>query len=469
MAMSANLLDVATHGSCSTSTLEGLAGALDRPRLDPLMIANDVIGRIRDHRDNPIWIETVPPTAIRDRARQLSSLPNEARRRLPLYGVPFAVKDNMDVAGMRTSAGCPQFSYLADRTATVVQRLSDAGAILIGKTNMDQFATGLTGMRSPYGSPLNPHSAHHIPGGSSSGSAVAVAVGIVPFALGTDTAGSGRVPASFNGVVGFKPSKGLLSTTGVVPACRTLDCVSIFARTVSDARAVFSVAAAFDPDDPFSRRYVAPAQSLSRPTIGILGDKERAHLTDQSAAAAYERALLRLETLGLPTVEPFREAAQLLYFGPWMAERLAVLGDFFASCPDADYVEVVRDAIADAARYSAADAFRAMYRLKSLARNTDQTWSEVDFLCLPTTPTIFTRSEVERDPARTSTDLGYYTNFVNLLDLAAISVPNGYRPDRLPTGIMFVGPTFSDASLLALAEMFASGGEDSLGSTRPAT
>lgn len=458
--MPANLPDVAMHDFRSARTLDALAAGLNRADLDPPRIADDVIWQMQHHRDNPIWTDIVLPTAIRERARQLTDLPGEARRSLPLYGIPFAVKDNMDIAGMRTSAGCPQFSYVPGRTATVVQRLLDAGAMLVGKTNMDQFATGLTGMRSPYGSPINPYSAHHIPGGSSSGSAVAVASGIVPFALGTDTAGSGRVPASFCGVIGFKPSKGLLSTSGIVPACRTLDCVSIFARTVGDARAVFSVAAAFDPDDPFSRRYVTPGVSLTRPTIGVLSDKEKACLTDRSAAAAYERAVLRLEKLGLLTIEidfePFREAAQMLYFGPWMAERLAVLGDFIASCPHADYVEVVRDAIADAARYSAVDAFRAMYRLKSLARDTDKTWSEVDFLCLPTTPTIFTRSEVERDPARTSTQLGYYTNFVNLLDLTAISVPNGLRPDGLPTGIMFVGPTFSDAPLLDLAGMFNS-------------
>jgi allophanate hydrolase len=424
-------------------------------------VADDVLCRIAQHRDNPIWIDRVPAEAIRERARALSDTPRGQRHRLPLFGIPFAVKDNMDVAGMQTSAGCPEFAYVAPKTATVVQRLLDAGAMLVGKANMDQFATGLTGMRSPYGSPVNPYSADHIPGGSSSGSAVAVATGIVPFALGTDTAGSGRVPAGFNGIVGFKPSCGLLSNTGVVAACRTLDCVSIFARTVGDARTVFSVAAAFDANDVYSRRYAPRSRALERPTIGVLDAAERALLTDPSAAAAYGRAVHRLESLGLPTVEidfgPFREAAAMTYFGPWMAERLAVLGDFIVGRPDATHVAVVRDAILDAARFSAADTFKAMYRLKAIARETERTWSAASFLCLPTTPTIYTRAEVERDPARCSTSLGCYTNFVNLLDLAAISVPNGHRQDGLPTGIMLVGPAFSDSALLDLAEQFHDG------------
>jgi allophanate hydrolase len=453
------LREVPMNPSSRAATVRSLTAALRQGRLDPLTVADEVICQLEQHRANPIWIETVPSEAIRERARWLSDVPAEARSKLPLYAIPFAVKDNMDVAGMGTSAGCPQFSRRANTTASVVQRLQDAGAMLIGKTNMDQFATGLTGMRSPYGSPINPYSPDHIPGGSSSGSAVAVAAGITTFSLGTDTAGSGRVPASFNGVVGFKPSKGLLSTSGVIPACRTLDCVSIFAKSAADARAVFAAAVAFDPADPYSRRYAPAARDLDPPRIGVLSGDEKARLTDKSAVAAYERALLRLEALGLPVVEidfePFRQAAHMLYFGPWMAERLAALGEFIASSPGADYIQVVKSSIVDAERYSAVDAFNAMYRLKALARETEKTWESVSFVCLPTTPTIYTRAEVEKDPARTSSDLGSYTNFANLLDLTAISVPNGHREDGLPTGIMFVGPTFSDASLLDLAEMFA--------------
>jgi allophanate hydrolase len=441
------------------SDLRSLAAALRAGLVDPVQTADAVIGQVECQRNNPIWIETVPAQAVRARAKELAGLSADARDQLPLFAIPFAVKDNMDVAGMHTSAGCPQFARRAKCSATVVQQLQDAGAILIGKTNMDQFATGLTGMRSPYGSPINPHSAEHIPGGSSSGSAVAVATGIVPFSLGTDTAGSGRIPASFNGIVGFKPSKGVLSTSGIVPACRTLDCISIFANSVADARMVFSAALAFDPGDPFARRYVPVPRETDPPTIGVLSHSELARLTDQSAVVAYRKARRRFVDLEWPIVEidyePFREVAHMLYFGPWMAERLAALGDFIASVPDADYVEVVKTMIVDAGRYTAVDTFAAMYRLKELARTTEATWDTVSVVCLPTTPTIYTRDEVRREPGRTSAELGSFTNFANLLDLAAISVPNGRRSDNLPTGIMFVGPAFSDDSLLDIAEAFA--------------
>lgn len=377
---------------------------------------------------------------------------------LPLSGLTFAIKDNIDLAGVPTTAGCPAYAYSPAHSAPVVQRLIDAGAVPLGKTNMDQFATGLVGVRSPYGACSSVFDERYISGGSSSGSAVAVASGQVDFALGTDTAGSGRVPAAFNNLVGMKPTRGLLSTSGVVPACRSLDCVTILTRTSADATRVFETARGFDPSDPYSR-VPAPGQGAAPWAagpfrFGVPAADQLEFFGDHEAAALYRKAVADLESRGGIGVEIdyalFRSAADLLYSGPWVAERLAAIGPFLEQHAG-DMHPVVRDIIAGARRFTAVDAFDAEYKLRELRRATEAEWARMDVLVLPTTGTIYTLAAVAADPVRLNTNLGYYTNFVNLLDLAAIAVPAGFRPNGLPFGISIVGPAFTDLGLLSLA------------------
>jgi allophanate hydrolase len=380
---------------------------------------------------------------------------------LPLSGLTFAIKDNIDLAGLPTTAACPAYSYSPEENATVVERLINAGAIPAGKTNMDQFATGLVGTRSPYGACSCVFDERYISGGSSSGSAVAVASRQVDFALGTDTAGSGRVPAAFNNLVGMKPTRGLLSTSGVVPACRSLDCVTILARTCGEAAKVFEIGQGFDPSDPYSRvanpgQGAAPwASGAFR--FGVPADHQLEFFGDDEAAALYRKAVADLQSLGGRKIEIdyglFRAAADLLYSGPWVAERLAAIGPFLENHA-ADMNPVVRDIIAGARRFSAVDAFLAEYKLRELRRATEPEWRRIDVLVLPTAGTIYTHEAVSADPVRLNTNLGYYTNFVNLLDLAAIAVPAGFRRNGLPFGISIIGPAFTDRGLLALAARY---------------
>ena len=423
-----------------------------------------VFDRIAAEGLHPIWITLADREAAVERARTVDPA-------LPLAGVPFAVKDNIDVAGMPTTAGCPAFAYIPGRTATVVQRLLDAGAILIGKTNLDQFATGLVGVRSPYGACSNAFDDRYISGGSSSGSAVAVAQGLVAFALGTDTAGSGRVPAAFNNLVGVKPTRGLLSTAGVVPACRSLDCVSIFAGTTADAEQVWRLAQAFDPVDPFSRTAEpgdGAAPWLPGPfRFGVPRDEDLNFFGDPDSPALYKAAIARLEAVGGTSVPidfaPFREAAALLYSGPWVAERYAAVGEFADAHPDAMH-PVVGQIIRGAASKTAAGAYRGLYRLEELKKAAAAQWEGIDILLLPTAGTIYTKAAVEADPIQLNTNLGYYTNFVNLMDLAAVAVPAGFRRDGLPFGVSLIGPAFSDAALLVLASRYAGESRDVRGS-----
>lgn len=427
--------------------------------LHPLTVVEEVLHRIEQHRENPIFISLATPQELRARADELAAIAPRAREGLPLYAVPFAVKDNIDVAGKPTTAGCPEYAYVPEKTAFVVQRLIAAGGILVGKCNLDQFATGLTGMRSVYGSPVNPYSPDHVTGGSSSGSAVAVSCGIVQFSLGTDTAGSGRIPAGFNNIVGHRPTSGLLSATGVVPCARSLDTISVFANCADDVRRVLAVAAAYDPSDPFSEDIPAGHARVAPPVFGVLEPRDEYFLGDVQARSAYESGVARLRSRGYQTVvfdfEPFKQISDLTYFGPSMAERTAVLGGFISGHPTATYTPVVRDAIMGAAKFSATDAFEMLHTVKALQRKTErETWSRVDVLCVPTAPTIHTREFVRKDPAYASTSLGDYTNFAPFLGLPAVSVPNGFRADGLPTGIMFVGRRSDDARLLQLAEMY---------------
>jgi len=421
----------------------------------PAEVVDAVFARIADEGERPVWI------SLADRA--------EAVRRaaavnlsLPLAGVPFAVKDNIDVAGLPTTAGCPSFAYTPERDAGVVARLTAAGAIVIGKTNLDQFATGLVGVRSPYGACANVYDPRYISGGSSSGSAVAVARGLVAFSLGTDTAGSGRVPAAFNNLVGMKPTRGMVSTSGVVPACRTLDCVSVFTRNAADAALVLGVARGSDPTDPFSRVPAAGAGAAPWAVgpfrVGVPQEADLAFFDDALTPGMFARAVERLQAIGGTVVEidfsPFREAASLLYAGPWVAERTAAVGDFIErGAPDLH--PVVRDIVLGGRSRSAVDAYRAQYRLQELIARAREQWAMVDVLAMPTAGTIYTQAEVEQDPVRLNTNLGYYTNFANLMDLAVIAVPAGMRADGLPFGISLVGQTFSDEGLLALASRFA--------------
>jgi allophanate hydrolase len=405
-----------------------------------------------------VWISRVPRDAVLERMRALDATPPHERAALPLFGLPFAVKDNIDVASMPTTAACPAFAYVPARSATVVERLERAGAILIGKTNLDQFATGLVGTRSPYGIPKNPFDPAYIPGGSSSGSAVAVALGHVTFALGTDTAGSGRVPAGFTATVGVKPTHGIVSAAGVVPACRSLDCVSIFARSVADASAVLAVAAGSDPRDAFSReRAPGPPMLPSHFRFAVPLPEQRIFFGDDEARLCYDQTLARLGALGGTPVpvdlDACFEAAALLYDGPFVAERAAAVGAFVAA-HGADVLEVTRSIIASGDRYSAADAFRAQYRLRELAVRTRDVFARAPVLIVPTAPTIYRLDEIAAEPYALNARLGTYTNFVNLLDMCAIAIPAGSYRSGLPIGVTFVAPAFADGMLAELAERF---------------
>jgi allophanate hydrolase len=380
---------------------------------------------------------------------------------LPLYGVPFAVKDNIDVEGRPTTAACPAFAYTASDSATVVRKLCNAGAILVGKTNLDQFATGLVGTRSPYGACRNPFDARYISGGSSSGSAVAVAAGLVSFALGTDTAGSGRVPAAFNNIVGWKPTRGRVSTAGFVPACRSLDCPSVFALTCDDAATVARVASGFDAADPYSRppeEFAAAAPEFpGKFRFGIPADNQLEFFGNGAGPVLFRQAAQRMEELGGVAVSidyaPFLAAAKLLYEGPWIAERLAAIRGFHAAHADA-ILPVTRSIIGGAARTSAVEAFEGQYELRRISRLAQEQWRRMDVLLLPTAGRIYTIDDVQREPLQLNRNLGYYTNFVNLLDLAAVAVPNGFEPGGLPNGVTLIGPMGTDDALLKLAGRF---------------
>lgn len=404
---------------------------------------------------DPAWIS--PPGESKELIeRQLDELDAMVEKAggdfsaFPLYGAPFAVKDNIDVAGWPTTAGCPGFSYIAKSDATVVRRLRNAGAIMVGKTNLDQFATGLVGVRSPYGAVPNAFRPEYISGGSSSGSASVVARGIVPFALGTDTAGSGRVPAGMNNIVGLKPTRGWLPATGVVPACRTLDCVSILALTVEDAELVANIAAGFDPQDAYSRErsLSAPLDLPERPRFGVPRDPE--FFGDAEAATAYTRALRVAQEMGAEIVPldfaPFAALAALLYEGPWVAERFAVVEPLWKRDPDAIH-PVVRGIVEGAARFTATDTFRSEYRRAELTRLIDGVMASVDGLLVPTAPTVFTIEQVLAEPTVLNARLGMHTNFANFADLCALALPAGMRGDGLPAGVTLLAPAWHDAAL----------------------
>lgn len=435
-------------------------------------VARETLARLEENDDGNIWITRVPDDAVLADAKRLSALDPKD---LPLFGIPFAVKDNIDVAGMPTTAGCPEFAYTPDVSAPVVDRLVAAGAILIGKTNLDQFAAGLVGTRSPYGACSNAFDPTYVSGGSSSGSAVSVARGLVSFSLGTDTAGSGRVPAAFNNIVGLKPSRGLLSARGVVPACRTLDCISIFANCAADTRAVLDVAAGFDVDDPYSRDETAVSSgapiAIEGVRVGVPKPENLEFFGDVAAEKLFNDAVARAKSLGARIVEvdltPFLEAARLLYEGPWVAERYVGIREFFDAHPDKVH-PVTREIIGGGASPSAAEAFEAEYRMKALRRKVEPVWRDIDVMMTPTAGTIYTIAELDADPIQLNSNLGYYTNYMNLLDLCGTAVPAGFLDNGLPFGVTFVVQAFRDRAILPLADAMHRAADTGMGAARAA-
>jgi allophanate hydrolase len=421
------------------------ASALLRERLRRLREANE---RARD----PAWICLASAEQLE---AQLDTLARRSPQSCPLYGAPFAVKDNIDVAGWTTTAACPDFAYVATRTARVVELLFQAGAVLLGKTNLDQFATGLVGTRSPYGWVPNAFSPAHISGGSSSGSASVVARGLVAFALGTDTAGSGRVPAGFNNLFGVKPTPGIVSNAGVVPACRTLDCVSLLTLTAADAGIVFPVVSSPGAPGAAEPVFSLPAQRrFGLPEHLQVGVPRTPFFASDAYRGLFEASCSHLENLqcsvGTFDLAPFSEVASLLYEGPWTAERYAVAGSLIdRGAPGLD--PVVAEVIRTGRTYSAVDAFNALYRLRELEAQTRSVWDAFDVLMVPTAPGLPTYAEVRAAPIQRNSELGTYTNFVNLLELAAVAVPAGFTEDGLPFGVTFIAPGGSDWALLELA------------------
>lgn len=416
--------------------------------MKPTEAAEAALAADRAHDDTAIWITRLPDADVVARARALDAEGPQGR---PLWGVPFAVKDNIDVAGLPTTAACPGYARIAETTAPAVQHLLDAGAVFLGKTNLDQFATGLVGTRSPYGIPRNVYNPAYVPGGSSSGSGAAVAAGIVPLALGTDTAGSGRVPAAFGNIVGLKPTIGSVSARGMVPACRSIDTISVFARTVDDALAAQRVIAGYDPADPYSRRApfpylrrgpAPPAPRIAVGDVGALCDTATAALTDHSARA------LRAETVD---VTQFLAIARLLYDGPWVAERSAALRALIEIHPDILH-PVTRTILEGGLDRRAIDAFDAFHQLAEARRAAETLFTRYDALLLPTAPFCPTLAEGAADPIGVNSRLGCFTNFVNLCDLAGFAIPAGFGADGLPVGVTLLGPAWSEGRLAGIAD-----------------
>ncbi|MDM5271951.1 allophanate hydrolase [Sulfurovum sp. zt1-1] len=405
--------------------------------------------RITEHADNPIYLyvlsdEELEPYFVRLEGVDIDSL--------PLYGIPFSIKDNIDLAGIPTTAACPEFAYTPECSAFVVEQLIEAGAIPVGKTNLDQFATGLVGTRSPYGACKNSINPEYISGGSSSGSAISIALDMAVFSLGTDTAGSGRVPAAFNNLIGLKASKGVVSTSGVVPACRSLDCVTVFTKELSDIKTVFEIMNEYDQKDIYSRVYT-PTEEKSKESFTFAIPKKE-HLKffgDDQAQKLFEEAVKKFESLGGKAVEidytPFDESANLLYSGPWVAERYIAIKDTITKTPEV-VNETVRTIISGGDKIDAINYFESEYTLKKNRKIMDTIFNEYDFVLTPTTGTIYKIEEVNADPIQLNTNLGYYTNFMNLLDLCAIAVPAGFRENGLPFGVTIVADKFEEGKIL---------------------
>ncbi len=433
----------------------------------PSLIIKQVYQSIRSIRDEAIFIYLRDEESVLKEAELLG--PYDPKK--PLWGVPFAVKDNIDVAGIPTTAACPAYAFTPQQDAFVVKTLRDAGAIVIGKTNLDQFATGLVGVRSPYGHPKNAIDPDIVPGGSSAGSGVAVAHGIVSFALGTDTAGSGRVPAALNNIVGLKPTIGAFSARGSVPACRSVETISVFALTVEDAYAVFQVGCVFDPADAYAKKIPAPDLAPVHPILHVAVPREesRRFFGDVAQAASFDQSLEILAQAGVEIVEidfqPFFDVAAMLYEGAWVAERYSVIETLLKKDPDA-ILSVTRQIIGKAEALSAVDAFRGMYRLKELKRVAENCLEGIDLMCVPSIPTFYSCSDLEADAVTPNSNLGTYTNFVNLIDMCALAVPTPARRDGRPGSVTLIGASGQDALLAAVAECLEMAGDRKLGATK---
>lgn len=438
-------------------TIASLLEAYRSQQLTPAKLIDSILSRIAAYESHHIWIQLLTREQLEF---YLARLQGHSPDTLPLFGIPFAIKDNIDLAGIPTTAACPAFAYTPTQSAFAVQQLIDAGAIPLGKANLDQFATGLVGTRSPYGICKNSFDPDYIAGGSSSGSAVAVAVGLVSFALGTDTAGSGRVPAAFNNLVGVKPSRGLISTQGVVPACRSLDCVTVFALTSDDANRVLNSMIAYDSMDcyarpnPFNNNSRHYGKQIGNFVFGVPHQEQLDFFGDRSAEKLFNDSVQQLQAMGGQLQEinfaPFLQAARLLYEGPWIAERFIATESLITTHPE-KMLPVINTIIQPATDITATDTFRSFYRLQECKQHVDEILSRIDFLVTPTTGTIFTIAQVNADPIRLNSQLGYYTNYMNLLDLAAVAAPAGFLDNGLPWGVTFVGPVMSDRRLLSFA------------------
>ncbi|WP_240791407.1 allophanate hydrolase [Psychromonas sp. SP041] len=429
-------------------------------RSGELIVETFLVAKLQQAKDdqNNVWLSTLSEIQLTEMLTSLSNkLSTKSMDDLPLYGVPFAIKDNIDLSLLPTTAGCEAYRFQPDQSAQVVQLLIEAGAIPLGKTNLDQFATGLVGVRSPWGAVKNSFDPDYISGGSSSGSAVAVANGNVSFSLGTDTAGSGRVPAALNNIVGLKATKGLLSCTGVVPACKSLDCVTLLANTVDELNQLLDITAKQDDNDCYSRANLGadapyqPETSFESLKIGVPEQDQLAFFGDKSAQALFTNTVEQLKQAGAELVtinfQPFLDAATLLYEGPWVAERYAAIEEFFIKDPK-QCLPVIETIIGGATAHSAVSAFKAMYKLQAFKVQCDAILAELDCVVTPTAGTIYSIAELEANPIQLNSNLGYYTNFMNLLDYAAIAVPAGFLASGLPFGVTFFGPAFSDRLLL---------------------
>jgi allophanate hydrolase len=439
-----------------TETVAEILAAYRSGKVKPTDIVERSYARMRAHNDPAIFI------ALREEADVLAearALERSGDKTLPLHGIPVSIKDNIDVKGLATTAACPAYSYRPNRDAAAVARLRQAGALIVGKTNLDQFATGLVGVRTPYGIGRNLFDPKLIPGGSSTGSALAVGAGFTPVSLGTDTAGSGRVPAGFSNTVGLKPSRGLVSNAGVVPACRTLDCVSVFALTVDDALATLAVIAAPEAADGAKYPQLVPAAGPmpQGSRLGVPLPGQRLFFGDRASAALYEEALARFAGLGADIIEidiePFYAAARLLYEGPFVAERYLTARALIASSPESLH-PVTRQIILAGAHGTAADVFSAFYQIEELRSVRDHTFGSIDAMVLPTAPTVYTVDQVLADPIGLNSRLGTYTNFVNLLDMCGLAVPAAMRPDGTPFGVTLLAPAGEDAALAAIGRVF---------------
>jgi allophanate hydrolase len=433
-------------GPSVAEILASHAGGTGSPTKTAARVADAIAAR----GDDGTWLSTVHRDQLMAAAEEIETRPGA--RTLPLYGVPFGVKDSIDVEGVPTTLSCPDYAYVASTTAPVVRRLLDAGALYVGKTNLDQFATGLNGTRTPYTIPRSVYGGELISGGSSSGSALAVALGQVPFAVATDTAGSGRVPAALNGVVGFKPSRGLISTVGLVPACKSLDCISVMAGSIDDVDRVVDVVAARDDNDPWSRQR-GPRYDGSPIRVGLPPVDELEFFGDEpmrSAHLGFREHLARIATVVDVSLAPFIAAGSLLYQGPWVAERLVEFGDFLAAQPDSIH-PVVREILRGGKKYTAVDAFTALQCLAELKALVAPLWRQMDALVVPTIGTTFTVDEVLAAPIDCNTMLGHYTHFGNLLDLSGVAVPLGVTSDGRPYSAMLLGAALTDDTVLHLA------------------